>query len=163
MAAGRSSGGLHQFCIKSVAVLRGTLILPRHTVALSVQNWSNPPLLCPAAILKAIAPEDYNRHLRRKGRSTTRHLRCFYTYPDISWYPDVSAPDRPSVYTKTIQVHAIRRNTLSGVFENSIKGGSSAGCPGALQTRVHGISVYLDLFHVHAEDALCGFIQLETS
>ena len=39
-------------------------------------------------------------------------LGCVYTYPDRSGYPDISAPDRPSVYTKTIEVYAIRRNTL---------------------------------------------------
>ena len=39
-----------------------------------MERWSNPPLLCPAAILKAIAPEDYNRHLHRKCRSVVRHL-----------------------------------------------------------------------------------------
>ena len=63
--------------------------------------------------------------------------RCVYTYPDRSGYLDVSAPDRPSVYTKTIEVYAIRSNTLRypELFENDFKGGSS-GCPSALWRRV---------------------------
>ena len=52
-------------------------------------------------------------------------LGCVYTSPDRYGYPDVSAPDRPSVYTKTIEVYAIRSNTLRypEVFENDFKGG----------------------------------------
>ena len=43
-------------------------------------------------------------------------LGCVYTYPDRSGYPDVSPPDRPSVYTKTIEVYAIQSNTLRKNF-----------------------------------------------
>ena len=86
-------------------------------------------------------------------------LGCVYTYPDRSGYPDVSAPDRPSVYTKTIEVYAIRSNTLRypELFENDFKGGSS-GCPGALWRRVNGASGYPDV----TAHALCGFLRLES-
>ena len=86
-------------------------------------------------------------------------LGCIYTYPDRSGYPDVSAPDRPSVYTKTIEVYAIRSNTLRypELFENDFKGGSS-GCLGALWRRVNGASGYPDV----SAHALCGFLRLET-
>ena len=87
------------------------------------------------------------------------NLGCVYTYPDRSGYPDVSAPDRPSVYTKTIEVYAIRSNTLRypELFENDFKGGSS-GCPGALWRRVNGASGYPDV----TAHALCGFLRLES-
>ena len=77
----------------------------------------------------------------------------------VSGYPDVWAPDRPSVYTKTIEVYAIRSNTLRypELFENDFKGGSS-GCPGALWTRVDGASGYPDV----TAHALCGFLRLES-
>ena len=86
-------------------------------------------------------------------------LGCVYTYPDRSGYPDVSAPDRPSVYTKTIEVYAIRSNTLRypELFVNDFKGGSS-GCPGALWRRVNGASGYPDV----TAHALCGFLRLES-
>ena len=65
-------------------------------------------------------------------------LGCVYTYPDKSGYPNVSAQDRPSVYTKTIQVYAILRNTLwyPKLFENDFEGGSSE-CPTALRTHTY--------------------------
>ena len=83
---------------------------------------------------------------------------CVYTYPDGSEYPDVSAPDRPSVYTKTIEVYAIRSYTLRylELFENDFKGGSS-GYPGALRTRVNGASGYPDV----TAHALCALLLLE--
>ena len=79
--------------------------------------------------------------------------------PDRSGYPDVSASDRPSVYTKTIEVYAIWSNTLRypELFENDFKGGSS-GCPGALWRRVNGASRYPDV----TAHALCGFLRLES-
>ena len=98
-----------------------------------------------------------------RGRLSNRFqhskLGCVYTYPDRSGYPDVSAPDRPSVYTKTIEVYAIRSNTLRylELFENDFKGGSS-GCPGALWRRVNGASGYPDV----TAHALCGFLRLES-
>ena len=69
------------------------------------------------------------------------------------------APDRPSVYTKTIEVYAIRSNTLRypELFENDFKGGSS-GCPGALWRRVNGASGYPDV----TAHALYGFLRLES-
>ena len=59
----------------------------------------------------------------------------------------LSSGYRPSVYTKTIEVYAIRSNTLPylELFENDFKGGSS-GCPGALRTCVNGGSGYLYVF-----------------
>ena len=84
---------------------------------------------------------------------------CVYTCPDRSGYPDVWAPDRPSVYTKTIEVYAIRSYTLRypELFENDFKGGS-CGCPGSLWTRVDGASGYPDV----TAHALCGFLRLES-
>ena len=80
-------------------------------------------------------------------------------YPDRSGYLGVSAPDRPSVYTKAIEVYAIRSNTLRypELCENDLKGGSS-GCPGALRTRVNGASGYPDV----TAHALCGALQLRS-
>ena len=93
------------------------------------------------------------------GRPDIDNWGCVYTCPDRSGYPDVSAPDRPSVYTKTIKVYAIRSNTLRfpELFENDFKGGSS-GCPGALRTRVNGASGYPDV----TAHALSGFLRLES-
>ena len=92
--------------------------------------------------------------------SVGKDLDSVYTYPDRSGYPDVSAPDKPSINTKTIEVYAIRSNTLSylELFENDLKGGSS-GCPGALRTRVHGASGYPDV----TANALCSFLRLESA
>ena len=80
-------------------------------------------------------------------------------YPDRSGYPDVSAPNRPSVYTKTIEVYAIRSTTLRypELFENYFKGGSS-GCPGALRTCVNGAFGYPGV----TAHTFCGFLRLES-
>ena len=83
---------------------------------------------------------------------------CVYTYPDRSGYPDVSAPDRPSVYTNTIEVYAIRSNTqrYPELFENDFKGGSS-GCPRcSLDTCKRGIRISgcVSMSNAHARDAV---------
>ena len=88
--------------------------------------------------------------------ATGSNYGCIYTYPDRSGYPNVPAPDRPSVNTKTIEMYAIWSNMLRylELFENDFKGGSS-GCPGALRTRVNGASGYPDV----TAHALRGFLR----
>ena len=66
--------GTHELWTQTTAVVfrNAATWAPCHTATLSMETWSNRPLLCPAAILKAIAPEDYNHHLHRKCRSVAR-------------------------------------------------------------------------------------------
>ena len=67
-----------------------------------------------------------------------------YTSPDRSRYPDVwiSAPDRPSVYTKCTVRYPAHNATLSGADRKRFQRWIISECPGGLRTCVNGASGY---------------------